>query len=168
MAVKHHTATPTGASAKAAIISSAPPRSAVSPINHSLLRAYCIMMAGSKEKRGSWRVASFCSAFPILLPVAATSVITIAGHWPPMAAVRSPANTAALSQLVAKHASFESAQAGLSAVCTSRHSPVLLTLSSVAARNLERTSNASACYQNGSRNPLPEARSLQKLSVGRS
>jgi hypothetical protein len=78
-------------------------------------------------------------------------VIMIAGHWPPMAAVRSPADIAALSQLVMKHASFESAQAGLSAVCTIRHFPVLLTLSSVAARNLEIASKASAFYQNGSR-----------------
>ena len=70
----------TGARAKAAIISSAPPRSAARPMRYCLLLAYCSKIFFSMLKRGNCLVASFCSALPTLLPAEATMVTSIASH----------------------------------------------------------------------------------------
>ena len=70
----------TGASAKATSISRPPKTSAASPVIHCRLLAYSSTIPRSKENLGKWRVASFCRAFPTLLPVDATTVTTIASH----------------------------------------------------------------------------------------
>ena len=70
----------TGARAKAAIISSAPPKSAARPMRYCLLLAYCSSIFFSMLKRGNCLVASFCSALPTLLPTEATMVTSIASH----------------------------------------------------------------------------------------
>ncbi len=51
----------TGARANAAIMSSAPPRSAPRPATHILDAAYCRSTSPCSPNRGSDRVASFCA-----------------------------------------------------------------------------------------------------------
>lgn len=70
----------TGARAKAAIMSRAPPRSAARPTRYCWLLAYCSKILRSMLKRGSCRVASFCKALPTLFPAEAMMVKRIASH----------------------------------------------------------------------------------------